>query len=77
MNATIRPISPADNAVLSGIVKGTLAEFGANHPGTVYYDPSTDTLFEDFQKERSHYFVPEVNGDEAGGGDMYPTEGCP
>jgi putative acetyltransferase len=70
-----RNIRQSDNAVLSGIVKGTLAEFGANHPDTVYFDPSTDTLFEVFQKERSTYFIAEMNKEIVGGAGIYPTDG--
>lgn len=77
MNTIIRNILPSDNPVLANIVKGTLAEFGANHPGTVYYDPTTDTLYEVFQTPRSHYFVAEINGEVVGGGGIYPTDGLP
>ena len=73
----IRKIQPRDNAELSKIVKGTLAEFGANHPGTVYYDVTTDSLFEVFQKEKSMYNVVELNGEIVGGGGIYPTDGLP
>ncbi len=71
----IRDIRPSDNAALAIIVRSTLAEFGANHPNTVYYDPTTDTLYELFQKERAKYFVAEVDGKIAGGGGIYPTHG--
>jgi len=71
----IRDIQQSDNPVLANIVKNTLAEFGANHPGTVYYDPTTDALYELFQKEKAKYFVAEVNGKIIGGGGIYPTEG--
>ena len=30
------------------IIRRTLAEFGANKPGTVYFDPTTDDLFKLF-----------------------------
>ena len=73
----IRDILPTDNAALAQIVKGTLAEFGANHPGTVYYDVTTDSLFEVFQKEKSVYNVAELNGEIVGGGGIYPTDGLP
>lgn len=73
----IRNIREEDNPLLSKIVKSTLAEFGANHPNTVYYDPTTDTLFEVFQTPRSAYFVAEVNGEVVGGGGIYPTDGLP
>lgn len=73
----IRAIRSADNPFLSKIVKDTLAEFGANKPGTVYYDPTTDTLFELFQKDKAAYFVAELNNEIVGGGGIYPTEGLP
>lgn len=73
----IRSIRQSDNPFLASIVKDTLAEFGANHPNTVYYDPTTDTLFEMFQKQRSHYFVAEVDGEIVGGGGIYPTDSLP
>jgi putative acetyltransferase len=74
---TIRPIRREDNPVLSAIVKGTLKEFGANHPGTVYYDPTTDALYELFQQKGSNYWVAELNGEVVGGGGIFPTEGLP
>lgn len=78
MNAPlIRRVQPADNPFLSRIVKDTLAEFGANHPGTVYYDATTDALYELFQKERAAYFVAELDGEIVGGGGIYPTDGLP
>jgi len=74
---TIRNIKLTDNISLAKIVKGTLAEFGANHPNTVYYDPTTDALFELFQKDKAVYNVAEVNGEIVGGGGIYPTDGLP
>lgn len=74
---TIRTIQPSDNPFLSKIVKDTLAEFGANHPNTVYYDPTTDALYELFQKKGAGYFVAEVNNEIVGGGGIYPTDGLP
>ena len=76
-NITIRNIQPQDNPYLSKIVKDTLAEFGANHPNTVYYDPTTDALFEMFQKKGAAYFVTEINDEIVGGGGIYPTDGLP
>jgi putative acetyltransferase len=77
MNIIVRNIQPADNPVLAKIIRNTLAEFKANHPGTVYYDPTTDALFELFQKQGSIYNVAEVNGEVAGGGGIYPTDSLP
>ncbi len=74
---TIRSIEPSDNQHLAVIIRNTLAEFGANHPGTVFYDATTDTLSEVFKKERSAYFVAEIDGKIVGGGGIYPTDGLP
>ena len=73
----IRTIQPSDNPFLAEIIRSTLAEFGANHPGTVYFDKSTDSLYELFRKDRSAYFVAEFNGHIVGGGGVFPTEGLP
>jgi len=77
MNIIIRPIQQSDNTALAKIVRGTLAEFGANHPGTVYYDATTDALFELFQKKGALYFTALVNDKIVGGGGIYPTDGLP
>ena len=73
----IRNIHPDDNKVLAAIVRNTLAEFGANHPGTVYYDPTTDALYQLFQKPGSIYYVAEINGELIGGAGIYPSDGLP
>lgn len=74
---TIRPIQPADNAALARIIRAALEEFGANKPGTVYYDPTTDALYELFQKKGAAYFVAEYEGALLGGGGIYPSDGLP
>jgi len=74
---TIRTIEPVDNKILAEIVRNTLAEFGANHPGTVYFDPTTDHLFELFQTPESRYFVAEIDGRVVGGGGIFPSKGLP
>jgi len=76
-NVFIRNIQPADNFDLASIVRNTLAEFGANRPGTVYYDPTTDDLYNLFQKERSTYYVAELNNQIVGGAGIYPSDGLP
>ena len=73
----IRKIEKEDNAAIAKIIRSTLAEFGANHPGTVYYDDATDHLFELFQQPLSIYFIATINGEMLGGGGIYPTEGLP
>lgn len=74
---TIRPIQPADNPALAIIIRNTLTEFGAANPGTVYFDSTTDSLFELFQVPQAAYFVAEANGRILGGGGIFPTEGLP
>lgn len=73
----IRPIIASDNPDLALIVRNTLAEFNAANPGTVFFDPTTDALFELFQAPDAAYFVAETNGKILGGGGIYPTEGLP
>jgi putative acetyltransferase len=73
----IRTIQPSDNPHLALIVRNTLKEFGAANPGTVFFDPTTDALFELFQTPKAAYFVAEANGKIIGGGGIYPTDGLP
>ena len=73
----IRRMEQADNSVLAKIIRDTLTEFGADHPGTVYYDETTDYLFELFQQPLSIYFIATIDGVIMGGGGIYPTEGLP
>jgi putative acetyltransferase len=77
MTYTIRPIGSSDNPVIAGIIRKTLAEFGANHPGTVFDDPATDHLYELFQAEKSMYNIALIDGDIVGGAGIYPTDGLP
>jgi putative acetyltransferase len=73
----IRTIEPRDNAALARVIRTTLAEFGANKPGTVYYDETTDHLSDMFQVPGSVYYVAEYKGEIVGGGGIYPTQGLP
>ena len=71
----IRGIIESDDAALAPIIRGSLEEFKANKPGTVYFDKATDHLSQGFQIKSAAYFVVEENGEVAGGGGYYPTEG--
>jgi putative acetyltransferase len=73
----IRLLTREDNPVIAAIIRSVLAEFKANRPGTVYYDPTTDDLFSLFSKPKSEYWMLEVNGKVVGGSGVYPTEGLP
>ncbi len=48
---TIRSIAPDDNVEIARIIRACLKEFGADKPGTVYYEESTDHLFEVFRQK--------------------------
>ena len=73
----IRRIEEKDNYDLAFVVRTTLAEFGANKPGTVFFDPTTDNLYSLFQKTGSVYYVALKNNKVIGGGGIYPTDGLP
>ena len=73
----IRPIEPADNEALAKVIRTALAEFGANKPGTVYFDPTTDALFELFRTPKSFYYVALVDGKVVGGCGIFPTDNLP
>lgn len=77
MEINIRPIAPGDNKAIAQIIRNTLTEFKANHPGTVYYDASTDHLYELFQTPGSAYWVAENEEGLLGGVGIFPTEGLP
>lgn len=73
----IRPIESKDNEALAKIIRTALAEFGANKPGTVYFDPTTDALFELFRKPGSYYLVATQDEKVVGGCGIFPTENLP
>lgn len=73
----IRLIEPADNPALAVIIRHTLAEFGANHPGTVYYDSTTDALYELFRTPGSVYYVATMGDRIIGGAGIFPSDGLP
>jgi putative acetyltransferase len=77
LSYSIRPIQPKDNVHIAKIIRDTLKEHGANKPGTVYYDDSTDHLYEVFDlTPASCYFIAEgEKGEVLGGGGIYPTPG--
>jgi putative acetyltransferase len=74
---TIRNITPDDNVEIARIIRACLKEFGADKPGTVYYEESTDYLYEVFREKASAYFIAEQNGIMLGGGGIFPSPGLP
>ena len=80
MNPTIqiRPIEQKDNIDLAKVIRGALEEFGANKPGTVYFDPTTDALFELFNNTPgSYYYIATIDNNVVGGAGIFPTDNLP
>lgn len=73
----IRPIEPGDNVELAKVIRAALTEFGANKPGTVYFDPTTDALYELFRTPGSYYFVATIDQKVEGGCGIFPTDNLP
>ncbi len=73
----IRPIREADNAIIAATIRKILIEFGANKPGTVYFDPTTDNLFQLFSIADSAYYIAEADDKIVGGSGVFPTPGLP
>jgi putative acetyltransferase len=77
---TYRNIEGKDNKELAALIRTVFREFRIDRPGTVYFDPTTDNLFELFRTRGSVYWIAEENGTMAGGCGVYPTpgltEGC-
>jgi putative acetyltransferase len=73
----IRPIEPSDNLALAKVIRDALTEFGANKPGTVFFDPTTDALYELFRTQGAYYLVATINHEIVGGCGIFPTENLP
>lgn len=77
MNADFRQIEANDNIELAAVIRSVLKEHGVDKPGTVYTDPTTDSLFELFQSAGSIYWIATVAGKIVGGCGIFPTSGLP
>lgn len=77
MNLIIRSLEAKDNPVIASIIRSVLAEFKANKPGTVYFDPTTDDLYNLFAGKNAAYYIATVNHKIVGGSGIYPTPGLP
>ncbi len=73
----IRKIKEDDELAIATIIRSCLNEFGADKPGTVYFDKTTDHLFSVFQIDRSVYYVAESDDKIVGGGGIFPSPGLP
>jgi putative acetyltransferase len=76
-NISIRLIRASDSTPIATIIRKILTEFGANKPGTVYFDPTTDNLFQLFSIPNAAYYIAEADGKILGGSGVFPTPGLP
>jgi putative acetyltransferase len=76
-NIYIRLIRATDNTDIAAIIRKILTEFGANKPGTVYFDPTTDDLYTLFSVANAAYFIAESDGKVVGGSGVFPTPDLP
>ena len=78
LNHLIHPIEQTDNTAIAKIIRQCLEEFGANKPGTVYYDATTDALYELFtENPLSAYFIARIDDKIIGGGGIFPSPALP
>jgi putative acetyltransferase len=74
---TIRRIEEKDNREIAEVIRTVFREFKIDKPGTVYFDPTTDDLYELFRKPGCAYWIAEEDGKITGGCGIYSTPGLP
>ena len=72
---SIRPIAPADDDAVAGIIRTVMPEFGAGGAGFAVHDPEVDFMSRAYATSRSAYFVVERDGRVHGGGGVAPLAG--
>lgn len=77
MNINYRHLEKEDNKYIAELIRTVFREFKIDKQGTVFYDPTTDDLFDLFSIPGSEYWIAEVEGNIAGGCGIYPTDGLP
>lgn len=76
-NLQIAPIQRSDNALVAAMIRGVFDEYGAPTEGTVYVDPTTDSLSEVFKHEKSILWVAKKEDEVLGCCGIFPTQGLP
>jgi putative acetyltransferase len=77
MDITFRKIEKKDNRELAEVIRKVFREFKIDRPGTVYFDPTTDNLYQLFNIPGCEYWIAEESGVIIGGCGVYPTPGLP
>ena len=74
---SIRPITPADDAAVAGIIRAVMPEFGADGPGFAIHDPEVQAMHAAYSRPGAAYSVLESGGRVLGGGGVAPLDGGP
>ena len=74
-NASIRPITPADDAAMAAIIRAVMPEFGATGDGFAINAPEVDWMSRAYSEPRHAYFVFERGGRVLGGAGIAPLAG--
>lgn len=77
MSILIRKIEQKDNVAMANVIRNVFIEHGINRPGTAFYDPCLDTMFEYHFGNNTRYFVAISENELLGGAGIYPTDGLP
>lgn len=75
MGLVIRQVKKNDNLTLAKIIRDAFIEHDAPRTGTVFSDPTTDSLYELFQTPKSILLVAELDNEIVGCCGIYPTRG--
>ncbi|MGA8278714.1 MAG: GNAT family N-acetyltransferase [Rhodanobacteraceae bacterium] len=71
---SIRPIEPADDAVVASIIRNVMSGFGACGPGFAINDPEVAVMSNAYARGGAAYFVVELDGQVAGGAGIAPLD---
>jgi putative acetyltransferase len=77
MSIIYRKIEEKDNCEIAELIRKIFREFRIDKPGTVYFDPTTDNLYNLFRTFGSVYWIAEEESVILGGCGVYPTPGLP
>jgi putative acetyltransferase len=77
MDVVYRKIRKDDNKEIASLIRTVFREYHIDKPGTVYFDPTTDNLYDLFQTPGSVYWIAEEDGIITGGCGIFPTAGLP
>jgi len=72
---TYREILPSDNKILYDHILSILKIYKPDLKGTIAEDPAVLTMYENFQKEKSVYYIVEEDGKILGGAGLAQLDG--